>query len=168
MGGWGEYLATSPRRWLTNGGRRWRNSSSARCRLRRPTSHPRHRRQATASHASQCSPEGQNDNGMMYWPRWPILLTFYQWYEYTGNYTYIQASLDWLQEAAVRMQTQPMGYDWSGVRTQDWIYVLEYLLEDDSPVPAAEKAFLWNFTGIVLNNGRKVFDWERTWWVTMP
>jgi uncharacterized protein len=85
-------------------------------------------------------------------------------YEYNGDYRYINASLVWLHAAADRLPKEPMGYDWTGVRWEDWVYVLQYLI--DSPAtPPAEVPFLYNFSLFVAQKGAEIQDWDNQWWV---
>ena len=42
--------------------------------------------------------------GMTYWPVWPVLYAFFQWYEYTGDAAYIASALQWSHAAAVRVR----------------------------------------------------------------
>jgi hypothetical protein len=105
--------------------------------------------------AGWLGPEGENDSGMLYWPRWPILVTFFQLFEATGDVRLINSSIAWLHEADRRLDTKPMGYDWTGVRWQDWLYVIQYLI--DSPAtPAAELPFLWTLTQRVYAAGKAI------------
>lgn len=112
-----------------------------------------------------------NDAGMVYWPRWPILLSMFQWYEYTGNTTMITASLTWLHEAQTRVNANNpgIGYEWTGVRMQDWIFIMQYLIDlagqPGSPVPSSEVPFLFSFMTQLQGLGQKVQDWENNWWV---
>ena len=58
--------------------------------------------------------------GMYFWPRWPVIAAFYQWYEYTGDYKTIDASLKWLHLADTQLglPAYRITSDWTGVRLQ--------------------------------------------------
>ena len=105
-----------------------------------------------------------HDSGMIYWPRWPILFTFVNFYEYTGDTTYINASIAWLHAAANRLPNEPMYYDWTGVRYQDWVLAIQYLIDCDA-TPASEIPFLINFITIIYSKGKEIQNWEETWFV---
>ena len=57
-----------------------------------------------------------------------------------------------------------MRYDYSGVRFQDWLWVIQYLI--DSPAtPAAELPFLYNMTNHIYTLGNAIVDYEHNWFV---
>ena len=47
--------------------------------------------------------QANNDGGMYYWPRWPVLAAFYNWFEYSGDTRVITASLAWLHRADAQL-----------------------------------------------------------------
>ena len=86
------------------------------------------------------------DPGMLYWPQWPIVLTFMAWREYTASTgaedpRLVAASLAWLHNASGMLQQRPMGRDWSGTRWQDFLYAIQ-VVQDCPSTPASEQPFL--------------------------
>lgn len=55
-----------------------------------------------------------------------------------------------------------MRYDYSGVRFQDWLWVIQYLI-DLPATPPSEIAFLYTLSSTVYNMGNAIVDYERTW-----
>ena len=109
-------------------------------------------------------PAGANDNGLIYFARWCVLDAFYSMYEYTGDQKWIDAAIKWLHAANARLPSQPMRYDYSGVRFQDWLWVIQYLI--DSPAtPTAELPFLYTMAADILRLGTAIVDYERAWCV---
>ena len=86
------------------------------------------------------SPEGwlgpplaeRSDAGMIYWPQWPIVLSFMAWHEYgiavngTEDPRLLASCLAWMHNASGMMSsTHPMGRDWSGTRWQDFVQAVQ-------------------------------------------
>jgi hypothetical protein len=112
-------------------------------------------------------PPSVRDAGMLYWPQWPIVLTFMAWREYgiasTGaeDPRLLAASLAWLHNASGMLETRPMGYDWSGTRWQDWTYVIQ-VVQDCPSTPAAEQPFLAALSSTVYEQGvTQGIDWAK-------
>lgn len=101
---------------------------------------------------------------MYYWPRWPIIFTFVGWYEYTGDATFINSSIWWLHRASDSLNSDPMQYDWTGVRYQDWVLAIQYLIDCDA-TPSSEIPFLTDLISTVYNQGKNIQNWEEVWFV---
>ena len=105
------------------------------------------------------------DGGMLYWPQWPIVLTFLAWREYglavngTEDPRLIAGSLAWLHNASGMLETRPMGRDWSGTRWQDFTFVIQ-AVQDCPSTPASEQPFLAALSATVYAQGIKNgIDW---------
>jgi hypothetical protein len=110
-------------------------------------------------------PLSERDPGMLYWPQWPIVLTFMAWREYglvvngTEDPRLLAASLAWLHNASAMLETRPMGRDWSGTRWQDFTYVIQ-VIQDCPSVPDSEQAFLAALSATVYQQGNaNGIDW---------
>lgn len=107
----------------------------------------------------------------MYWPRWPIVLTFLAWHEYgvtingTGDERVLQASLKWMHIAYQNITSNfPLDNGWGGFRWQDFLLPIQALI--DYPfTPAAELPLLYQLQQEVYKQGIRVIDWERNWYV---
>jgi hypothetical protein len=109
--------------------------------------------------------------GMLYWPRWPIVLTFLAWHEYgtivngTGDERVLNASLAWCHIAYTNLTSNfPLDNTWGGYRWQDFILVAQALM-DYPATPPSELAFLAALSAEVYKQGSAVVDWERDWYV---
>lgn len=111
-------------------------------------------------------PPTPNDPGMTYWPRWPVCMALLSWFEFTNDTSVLNATIQWQYAASARLTAKnPMiGEDWSGRRLQDWLWVLQYLI--DSPaVPSSDKAFLLSFANQIQSLYTSFIDLEKTWFV---
>lgn len=109
----------------------------------------------------------RGDAGMIYWPQWPIVLTFMAWREYTVTVRgaedprLIAASLAWLHNASGLMDVRPMGRDWSGTRWQDFVQAIQ-AIQDCPSTPASEQPFLAQLAQKVYDQGTKNgIDWAK-------
>ena len=105
------------------------------------------------------------DINMFYWPSWPIALTFLSWFEYgiavngTGDPRLITATLAYLHNASAMLPIKPMGVDYSGVRWQDFIYMIQ-AVRDFPAIPSSEYEFLDAFSAAVhLQGVNQCSDW---------
>ena len=110
------------------------------------------------------SPEAR-DAGMLYWPQWPIVLSFLAWREYgitvngTEDPRLLAGSLAWLHNASGMLDVRPMGRDWSGTRWQDFIYCIQ-AVQDCPSTPPSEQPFLAALAAKVYAQGvSKGIDW---------
>ena len=108
--------------------------------------------------------------GMLYWPRWPIVLTFLAWHEYgvvlngTGDARVLDASLAWCAIAYTNLTTNfPLDNSWSGFRWQDFIFVAQALM-DYKYTPPSAIPLLQNLSAVVYAQGTRNIDWERNWY----
>lgn len=108
---------------------------------------------------------GETNIGMLYWPQWPIVLTFLAWREYgiavngTEDARLLAGSLAWLHNASGMLSSKPMGYDWSGTRWQDFTYVIQAVQD---VAPAAEQDFLAALSVTVYEQGiTHGIDWAK-------
>jgi hypothetical protein len=105
------------------------------------------------------------DAGMLYWPQWPIVLTFLAWREWgltvngTEDPRLLRGALAWLHNASSMMDTHPMGRDWSGTRWQDFTYAIQ-VVQDCPSTPQSEQAFLAALSQKVYVQGtQRGIDW---------
>lgn len=110
-------------------------------------------------------PPSARDAGMLYWPQWPIVLTFMAWREFgiakTGSEDprLLAGALAWLHNASAMLEERPMGVDWSGTRWQDWTYAIQ-VVQDCPSTPAAEQRFLAALSATVYAQGvSRGMDW---------
>lgn len=110
-------------------------------------------------------PPSTRDAGMLYWPQWPVVLSFLAWREYgisvngTEDNRLIASSLAWLHNASAMLSTRPMGRDWSGTRWQDFTYVIQ-AVQDCPSTPDSEQPFLAALSATVYEQGIKNgMDW---------
>ena len=110
-------------------------------------------------------PPSSRDPGMLYWPQWPIVLSFLAWREYgiavngTEDGRLIAGALAWLHNASGMLETRPMGRDWSGTRWQDFLYAIQKV-QDCPSTPPAEQPFLESLSATVYSQGvQKGIDW---------
>jgi len=98
------------------------------------------------------------DGGMLYWPQWPIVLSFLAWREYKlsggepEDPRYLAGSLAWLHNASGMLETRPMGRDWSGTRWQDFLYAIQ-AVQDCPSTPDSEQPFLTALSSTVYTQG---------------
>ena len=110
-------------------------------------------------------PDASPKDGMLYWPRLPLLIALFQLHEAEGSDgRLITAAIAWLRDASARLSALPMGYDWSGVRAQEFIFVCQYLIESPA-TPPSDLPFLWDFTMRLYSLGIGIVDYERDWFV---
>lgn len=109
----------------------------------------------------------RSDHGMRYWPQWPIVLSFLAWHEFgktvngTADPRMLAASLAWLHNASGMLETLPMGRDWSGTRWQDFVQVIQAVM-DCPETPASEQAFLQALSATTYTQGTKNgIDWAK-------
>lgn len=103
---------------------------------------------------------------MYYWPRWPVCMALFSWYEYTNDFKYLNATIQWQYSAASRLAAgnPSIGVEWTGVRMQDWLWTIQYLL--DSPaVGDVDKEFLWTFSLKLKSIFLGIVDYEGKWYV---
>jgi hypothetical protein len=110
-------------------------------------------------------PPEVRDAGMLYWPQWPVVLSFLAWREFglavngTEDPRLIAGSLAWLHNASGMLDARPMGRDWSGTRWQDFIYCIQ-AVQDCPSTPPAEQPFLAALAAKVYAQGTtKGIDW---------
>ena len=107
----------------------------------------------------------RGDAGMIYWPQWPIVLSFLAWHEYgisvngTADPRLLSSVLAWMHNASGMLETRPMGRDWSGTRWQDFVQCVQAVM-DCAETPASEMAFLQALTQTAYDQGRtRGIDW---------
>ena len=122
---------------------------------------------------SRQTPEGwlgpplaeRSDAGMIYWPQWPIVLSFLAWREYgisvngTEDARLINSALSWLHNASDMLATRPMGRDWSGTRWQDFVQCVQAVMDCPS-TPSSEMPFLQALALTAYTQGKsRGIDW---------
>jgi hypothetical protein len=108
------------------------------------------------------------EGGMVYWPRWPICMFFISIFEFNGDTRGIAASIAWTRAAAalVNASTPPLGMDYAGVRTADWLWAIQSLLDlPAGVVGAGDAAWLEGFARELQARLVQIVDWEKEWYV---
>ena len=115
-------------------------------------------------------PQPPNPAGRLYWPRYPMLMAFFAWWEYgvavngTGDARLITASLAWLHLSRELMRTIPFGESGIGdSRWQDLLQPPAWLLDNVPSLPDEERTFLMELSTEIYRQGVAVVDWERKW-----
>lgn len=121
-------------------------------------------------HASRSLAFPCDSVAVLYWPRWPIVLTFIAWHEYgvalngTGDARVLDASLAWCSIAYTNLTTNaPLDNSWGGFRWQDFIFIAQALMDYKFTPPSA-LPLLQNLSAVVYAQGTKNVDWERNWY----
>jgi hypothetical protein len=106
---------------------------------------------------------------MVYWPRWPVCMVFISVFEWNGDARGVQACVAWTRLAAalVNASDPPLGMDYAGVRTQDWIWAIESLLDlpPAAGISPADAEWLEGFARELQARLSKIVDYENSWYV---
>jgi len=119
---------------------------------------------ATQDPSGWLGPAAGDNDGNSHWCRWPVLSGLIAWREATGDARILPAIYAYLHEAYRRLSTVgPLGGNWAGSRYQDFVYLLEIIVDIDPQDVNGEKQFLISFIWLVY--GQQTVDWEE-WYTT--
>lgn len=108
------------------------------------------------------------EGGMVYWPRWPICMVFISIFEWNSDPRGVQACIQWTRLAAAKVAAAdpPLGMDYAGVRTQDWLWAIQSLLDlPDGVVAPADAVWLEGFALELQARLKAIVDYEQSWYV---
>jgi hypothetical protein len=109
------------------------------------------------------------EGGMVYWPRWPVMMFFASVFEFNGDARGVAAGVAWCRLAAARVEAADpaLGMDYAGVRTQDWLWAIFTVLDlpPAAGVAPADAAWLEGFARELQARLEKIVNYEESWYV---